>query len=83
MWEIDEICKKARENRNPYKEMWKELKGRVQSLREFSKRCENEYLKQGDQDMAQTYWNWALEDYIILELMKELEEKHLSSQSFN
>ena len=80
IYEIDDVLKQVREqNNNPYREMWEELKHRIQVLINYNKKQEEEKIKDGNETLAMTYSDWAIEDKVILNLMEKIEKEHISS----
>ena len=80
IYEIDDVVKQVKESREPdYKAMWNELKHRIEILMKWNKKQEEEKIKNGDITLATIYSDWTIEDKVILNLMKKIEKKHISS----
>ncbi|RLF79296.1 hypothetical protein DRN38_05945 [Thermococci archaeon] len=80
IYEIDDVVKQVKESREPdYRAMWNELKHRIEILMKWNKKQEEEKIKNGDITLAITYGDWAIENKVILNLMKKIEKKHISS----
>jgi len=80
IYEIDDVVKQMKKSREPdYRAMWNELKHRIEILMKWNKKQEEEKIKNGDITLATTYSDWALENKVILNLMKKMEKEHISS----